>query len=117
MFNDRTRFVLPHGLGYRETDDAYYIEGPLRGFRRKDLDICLRDRTIEIRAERDRGLFRREHRSFRRQMTLPDGADATEIDAQFDGEALSIRIGKLPRARRRRVPIRRPTPVESPPQP
>jgi HSP20 family molecular chaperone IbpA len=101
MWNESLR----QGLGYRETDDAYYIEGSLRGFRRKDLDIHLRDRTIEIRAERDRGLFRRDHRSFRRRMTLPEGADSTDIDARFDGKDLSIRIGKLPRARLRRTPL------------
>jgi HSP20 family molecular chaperone IbpA len=117
MWNHRALTSLRHGLGYRETEDAYYIEGRLRGFRRKDLDIYVRDRTIDIRAERDRGLFRREHRSFRRTMALPEGADLAAIDAQFDGDDLSIRIGKLPRARRRKVPISRPAPGASPARP
>lgn len=93
-------------LRWRETPDAYYLEGSLPGFRKKDLSIEARGRVIAIQAERDRGLWRPEHHSFREVVTLPEGADPTGIDASFSHGELSIRIAKAPHAQRRSVPVR-----------
>ncbi|MBX3200048.1 MAG: Hsp20/alpha crystallin family protein [Labilithrix sp.] len=93
-------------FAWREDGDAYYLESALRGFRKRDVHVELRDGRVEIRAERQRGLWRNEHRSFRQQIALPQGADATRIDARFEDGTLSIRISKRARARRRVVPIR-----------
>ena len=93
-------------FAWRETGDAYIIEGTLPGFRRKDLAIEAKGREVEVRAERQVGLFRPERRSLRHAFVLPDGADPTNIEARFEGEKLWLRISKLPGARRRTIPIR-----------
>ncbi len=92
-------------LRWRETDDAYHAEGKLPEFRRKDLVVQAKGDKIEVCAERERGLFRTERRTFRERIALPEGADPSNIDARFDGGELSIRIAKLPSARRHRIPI------------
>lgn len=95
-------------LRWRETPDAWLLEGPLSGFRKKDLAIDARDRVLEIRAERERGgwIRPRECRAFRQVVMLPDGADASAIDARFADGELSVRVAKLPSARRRKIPVR-----------
>jgi HSP20 family molecular chaperone IbpA len=104
-------------LRWRETGDAYFLDGMCPGFRRKDLVIEARGRTLEVRAERTSGIFRPEHRSMRATATLPAGADADAIDASYADGRLSIRIAKLPHARRRSVPIRVDGRLPAPPPP
>ena len=93
-------------LNWREDGEAYFLEGSLPGFRKRDIAIEARERTLDIRAERRRGVWKKEHRSFRQSVTLPSGADASAIRASFEGDRLSICIPKLAHARRRIVPVR-----------
>jgi HSP20 family molecular chaperone IbpA len=93
-------------FAWREAADAYHLEGTVRGFRKKDITIEVRGRALEARGERESGVWSKRRRSFRQTFTLPDGADASAIDARMDGDRLSIRIQKLPHARRRVVPLR-----------
>lgn len=93
----------------RETDDAYYVERGVRGFRKKDIAIEVRDRVLEVRGRRERGLVAREERAFCEVLALPDGADASDVTADIRGEELRIRIGKVPSARRTRIPVRSPS--------
>lgn len=106
-------------FSWREDDDAWFLEGPLDGFRKRHVTVEVRDGQLEVRALREPGLFDRTRRSFRQIVTLPEGADVGGIDARFDSGWLSIRIPKLEYARRRRVPIRvngaLPAPAQRPP--
>lgn len=94
-------------LAWREDAEAYYLEGSFRDFRKRDIAIEARDHSLEIRAERERGIWKtREHSSFRQVVTIPGDADATQIDATFEGGELSIRIPKLAHVRPRAIPVR-----------
>ncbi len=94
------------GAPWRDTDDAYHLERRVHGFRKKDITIEVRGRTLEIRGARERGFVNRERRAFREVFTLPEGADASDVSADIRGDALWIRVGKEPAARRRRIPVR-----------
>jgi len=96
----------PEALAWRDDGTTYWLEGPLRGFRKREITIEVRDGTLEVRAERLPGFWTKERRSFRHVVTLPSGADASAIDARFAGGELSICIPKLPHARRRVIPVR-----------
>lgn len=93
-------------LAFRDDPDALVLDVPLRDFRKKDVVVEARPGVLEIRAERRRGLWTEERRSFVTRVALPANADASAIDAAFSRGVLSVRIGKLPHARRRSIPVR-----------
>lgn len=92
-------------LVWRSDGDAHYLEGTLDGFRKRDLSVEVQGSYLEVRAERRTGLFDSEHRSFRQRVLLPAGADASGLAARFDDGRLTIRVPKLPRAKRRQIPV------------
>jgi HSP20 family molecular chaperone IbpA len=85
----------------RRAAGTYRVRVP--GYRRKDLDVEVRDRQLVVRGERVRGLLRPNvKRSFAYSMTLPETLDERNVSAELRRGVLCITVGKQPYARARR---------------
>ena len=100
--NGTTRRWLP-AMDLVETADHYVLRADLPGLSDDDVTIQLEDSTLTISGERktehegqQEGYYRLERAfgSFSRSLTLPDGVDADNVQAQFDRGVLEIRIPK-----------------------
>lgn len=99
-----------------EREDAYLLRMDLPGVREQDVDIEVDDDNVltisgERRSEesrRDRGFeyTERSYGSFQRSIELPGGVDPDNIEASFREGVLELRLPRVERARRMRVPIR-----------
>jgi HSP20 family protein len=103
---------------YRE-EDTLVIRAEIPGIDPdKDVSISVRDRTLEIRAERreeetkrDKGIRRSEFRygSFFRAVTLPEGAKEGDVKATYKDGILEVRVPCAPafEAEARKVTVER----------
>ena len=88
----------------REDEKAYYIEVDLPGVKKEDIKVDLKDGTLTISGERK---FKEEVKEedyykietaigkFSRTFTLPEDADAENIDAKSQNGVLEIVIPKV----------------------
>jgi HSP20 family protein len=100
-----------------ERDDAIVVRADLPGVKRDDVEVNVDNDVLTIRGQRRQehreaeGGYRRTERSygtFFRQIPLPDGVDASEIEASYDNGVLEVTV-PTPReqaAGRRRIEIR-----------
>ncbi|HEX4109465.1 MAG TPA: Hsp20/alpha crystallin family protein [Solirubrobacteraceae bacterium] len=86
-----------------ETDDHYVVKADLPGLSEGDVKIEVDGRVLTISGERreqtetKEGGFHRIERasgSFARALTLPQGVDATSIQASFSNGVLEVRVPK-----------------------
>jgi HSP20 family protein len=97
------------------TDEGQYVlRAELPGIDPdKDVDIAVADGVLTVRAERREaksGVHRSEFRygAFRRSVSLPAGADESDVTARYTNGVLEIRIGvKEGRSEPKRIPITR----------
>lgn len=84
-----------------EGTDDLVIRAELPGMKRDDVEVTVKDGVLTIsgertesREEKEAGYLLRERRfgSFRRSMTLPEGADESEIKARFEDGVLEVRV-------------------------
>lgn len=82
-------------------DGDLVIRAELPGVKLEDVDITLQDGVLTVsgerKAEREKegsGYYVRErrHGSFRRSMSLPEGADESKIHARFEDGILEVRV-------------------------
>jgi HSP20 family protein len=99
-----------------EESEAYVVDIELPGVRRDDVAIEIANGQLSVTAERRErqrvGLLRRTTRTtgrFRLQITLPQEVDADAVTASLDHGMLTVTVPKAARARRRRIPIGRPS--------
>ena len=100
-------------------DDALVIRAEIPGIDpEKDVDINVRDHTVEIRAERreekrteDKGMHHSEFRygSFYRAVPLPTDASESDVRATYTNGILEIRVPCASRTEQtpRRIPVER----------
>jgi len=99
-------------VNIRESDDEYAIEVAAPGMKKGDFDLRLDHNVLSISSEKehrndekdDQGNYtRREfsYQSFRRSFTLPDAADAENIQAKYDEGILHITIPKREEMKKR----------------
>jgi HSP20 family molecular chaperone IbpA len=101
--------TTPSWLGFRQQDDPDAVTYELRvpGYRRRDLQIEIRDRVVTVRGSRTDGWFQpRSKKSFVHSFELPETLDEEDVRASLTRGILQLTIGKQPHARRRRIPIR-----------
>ena len=48
----------------------------------------------------------RSYGSFLRSFTLPDGADATKVNAEFSDGMLNVRLAKTPKAQPKTIEVK-----------
>jgi HSP20 family protein len=84
-----------------DSDDAYIIEIPLPGIRRKDAQVEIRGRRVVVTGERKertrRGTFRTKRRvtgRFRFDARLPGDVDTDAVTASYEDGRLVVRAPK-----------------------
>jgi HSP20 family protein len=97
-----------------ETDDHLVLRGDLPGMTEDDIDIEIKDSVLTVFGERKaeneekgEGYHRVERAfgSFSRSLTLPQGVDTDQVEANFDKGVLEVRIPKPAEAKPTRVQI------------
>lgn len=92
--------LLKPSVDIAATDDRYHISVEVPGIDEKDLELRLVGNTLVIRGEKkreqqqtDKASFYRLERSFgafRRVLSLPEDAEAGDVEAAFSNGVLSI---------------------------
>jgi len=97
-----------------ERDGNLVVRADLPGLEKKDLCVDVSDDTLTIAGERRseqeekrEGYFHseRSYGSFQRRIRLPQGVDASTVDAVFDNGVLEVSM-KLPKEQPRTIQIR-----------
>jgi len=97
-----------------ETEDHLVLRGDLPGLTEDDIDIEIKDNVLTVSGERNaegeersEGYYRVERAfgSFSRSLTLPQGVDVGQVEANFDKGVLEVRIPKPADAKPTRVQI------------
>ena len=102
-------FIAAPAVDVVEKDDAYVVSAELPGLDNKDIEVevandclTLRGQKQEATEEKKAGYHLQERRygSFERSFRLPEGIDASAIDAGFAKGVLTVTLPKKPEARK-----------------
>ena len=111
--NGRARRWVP-AMDLVETEDALVLRADLPGLERDDVAIEIKDNVLTVSGERKSehtenadGYYRVERAfgSFSRSLSLPDGVNAGQVEANFDKGVLEVRIPKPEERKPHRVEI------------
>ena len=116
FFNDRLVARVP-AANISETEDYYHVELAAPGLKKEDFKINLDRNVLNISVERQnessdvqKNYSKREYSysSFVRSFTLPDSANAENIEATYTDGVLKIDIAKREEAKaiRRQIEIK-----------
>jgi len=116
FFNDRMVTRVP-AANISETDNHYHVELAAPGLKKEDFKISLDGNVLHISVEqqstneeRQKNYSKREYsyNSFVRSFTLPDSANAEEIEAAYTDGVLKLDIAKREEAKavRRQIEIK-----------
>jgi HSP20 family protein len=92
-----------------EKDTAYELTAELPGIAAKDVDVSMKDGCIVIKGqkeaekeEKSKGyyLHERHYGSFERAFAVPEGVDASAIEATFNNGVLTITLPKTMEAQK-----------------
>ena len=107
--------VVPNlPLDIRQTDEAFWIEASVPGFRPEDVEITLDENLLTIRgtprqeddARRGRYIQReRQLSSVYRQVGLAAEVRVEEITASFDNGVLTVMVPRAKKAQPKRIPV------------
>jgi len=98
----------------KETRDAYVFTADMPGVREGDLEISVTGNHLSISGRREEEehqedeqyhAYERSFGTFTRNFSLPDGADADRVTADFKNGVLRVSVGKRPEVQPRRVSI------------
>ncbi len=99
-------------LDIRQTEEAFWIEASVPGFRPEDVEITLDENVLSIRGTRPLdetkgGYVQRERRlaSVHRHVSLPAQVKAEEITARFENGILTIMVPRAQKAQPKRIPV------------
>lgn len=123
MFDPTARRFFSDGLFDREfspamdvveNEDGFLVSVDLPGVDRTDLDISVADNVLTIKGEKkddreqkDSKFFRKEswEGSFQRTISLPQGVDASKIDAKMRDGVLEISMPKREEAKPKQIAV------------
>jgi HSP20 family protein len=97
-----------------ETDDHLVLKADLPGLDQGDVEIEVKDNVLTVSGERrteqegsSNGYHRveRSYGRFSRSLSLPQGVDADQVQAEFDKGVLEVRIPKPAERKPHRVQI------------
>ena len=109
---ERVVNTLP--LDIRQTEEAFWIEASVPGFRPEDMEITLDENVLTIRGTRSLedetlhgGYVQRERQlgSVYQQVGLATEVRAAEITASFDNGVLSVMVPRARKAQPKRIPV------------
>jgi HSP20 family protein len=99
-------------LDIRQTEEAFWIEASVPGFRPEEVEITLDENVLTIHgarrpAETVGGYVQRERQltSVHRHVALPAQVKAEEITARFENGLLTIMIPRAQKAQPIRIPV------------
>lgn len=110
------RPVLAPAVDIFENAEEYRVVADLPGVRQQDVDIGLEQGELTVFAKREvlregegegeaLALSRREG-DFRRVFRIPQGVDATRVEASLDNGVLQVRLPKSERVKPRRISVK-----------
>ncbi|PSQ82174.1 MAG: heat-shock protein [Bacteroidetes bacterium QS_8_68_15] len=111
---DARQAVWSPRVDVAETEELYQVHMDLPGLSSSDLEINYQDGTLAVSGERQMehaedgtsfSRIERRHGRFYRSFSLPQAANADEIEASFDNGVLSISIPKTPESQPRRIEV------------
>jgi HSP20 family protein len=111
--NGVTRRWIP-AMDLVETDDHLVLRADLPGLDQEDVEIEVKDNVLTVSGERraeqeesSNGYHRveRSYGRFSRSLSLPQGVDADQVQAEFDKGVLEVRIPKPAERKPHRVQI------------
>lgn len=107
--------VVPNlPLDIRQTEEAFWIDASVPGFRPEDVEITLDEKVLTIRgtprqeddAQRGRYVQReRQLSSVYRQVGLAAEVKVEEITASFENGVLSVMVPRAKKAQPKRIPV------------
>lgn len=110
----RTGAWLP-ALDVSEREDAVVVQAEIPGMKREDLDISVQDSHLTLSGEKKEseehkeGEFyhsERRYGTFRREIPLPVGVDADNVEATYRDGVLTVTLPKSEEAKPRRIEIK-----------
>ncbi len=112
--SESIREWTPH-LDVVEEKENWLVKADLPGIDEKDLNVELRDNLLTISGKREEekksnedGYQRIERRSgsFQRTVTLPEGTDASKIQAAYNKGVLTLTIPKAPQSQPKKITVK-----------
>jgi len=97
-----------------ESDDAYTLKADLPGMTKENIDVRVHDDIVTIKGERkneewkqDNGWRRveRSYGNFQRSFRLPDGIDATKVQAKMENGVLQVTLPKPEQSKPRQIEV------------
>ena len=127
LMPQRVVHTLP--LDIRHTEEAFWIEASVPGFRPEDVEITLDENVLTIRGtprDEDESLHggyvqrERQRGPVYRQVGLAAEVRADEITASFENGVLTVMVPRAKRAEPKRIPVTmvrigQPTVIDAPP--
>jgi HSP20 family protein len=98
----------------KETKDGFVFKADVPGVKESDLDISLSGQRLSIGGKREAEkkeqtdtyyAFERTYGDFMRVFTLPDGVDASSVQAELNDGVLVIKIKKTPEAQPKKIAV------------
>jgi HSP20 family protein len=98
-----------------ENDKSYTVKAELPEMKREDIKVSLENGVLTLSGERkfekeekDRKYHRveRSYGSFMRSFSLPDNADANQVNAQYRDGVLTVTVGKSEKAKPRAIDVK-----------
>lgn len=87
----------------QETEDAYWMEIELPGYKKEDLNLELKNNMLKITAQKDeeeeekkQNYIHRERRrgTIQRCFTIDENVDQDQVEAQFENGILKLKLPK-----------------------
>jgi HSP20 family protein len=98
-----------------EDDQEFLIRAELPGLKRDEVKVTLEDGVLTISGERkteqeekNRKFHRveRSYGSFLRSFTLPEGADSSKVNAEFNDGVLNVHVAKAPKTQPKMIEVK-----------
>ena len=108
------RLMFEPDFEVKETKDSYMFKADLPGVKMSDIDVSVTENRIQVSGKREmekeeKGdtfyMCERSYGAFTRAFTLPDGVEASKIQADLRDGVLTIVAQKKPESVPKKIPI------------
>ncbi len=114
MFPTLERASFNPSFDVTETKDAYMFKADVPGVKKEEIEITTTGNRLQISGKRESEhetksdtiyTYERQHGSFARAFTLPDGADIEHAKSELKDGVLTLVIPKKPGAQSKKIAI------------
>lgn len=105
-----SEWAIAPAVDVAETDKGYEITAELPGIEEKDIEVKISNGSLTIKGEKQEAkekkekeyfLSERRYGAFQRTFQMPDGVDASKVEATFSKGVLIIALPKTPEAQKK----------------